>query len=998
VTKFIPKLQEISTKFSGSESKPEQTSGRETEIGQPTAHQGVTKDGSPISRSADPDGSPGTSQDPLEPTQINSLEELGSFSAASSAEIAESEEDAAQNQETASSKSLSKLKQKTREIATKLHIPESVLDSPWLDPNNPVYRTKKFWLIAGASVTLGGGALATGITWWTLERNLPSPNDVLTFVRDGTLTIKAEDGAILQQVGPATREKLQLEQMPPQLVQAFIASEDRRFYQHQGVDWQGVGRAFVSNISAGNVVEGGSTITQQLARIVFLNQERTITRKVQEVMLAQKIEKEMKKDKILERYLNLVYLGEGAYGVADAAWVYFSKPTSDLSLPEIATIVGVTPAPSTFSPLANPKLALERRNIVLNRMVDAGFLTKDQAQAASAEPLALKPATPKRLSTEAAYFTSFIQQELPKYVPQDAIEAGGLTVETSLNPKWQKVAEEVVDEVVSENGKEQGFQQAALVAIDPHNGEVKAMVGGTDFENTQFNRVTQAQRQPGSTFKGFLYTTAIAGGISPYRGYLDAPFQVDDYTPRNYNDDHSGWISMRDALTLSVNTVAVKVLINTGFQPVIDIAQKMGIKSELKPTYSLALGASEVNLLELTNAYGTFAAKGVHAPVYGIRRVIDQQGKVIFEAKPKAEKALDGETAAIMSWMLQDVVNDGTGRPAQLFDRQVAGKTGTSDQARDLWFVGYIPQLVTGVWLGNDDNSPTWGTSATAARTWNKFMVKAVEDIPIEKFPERPKLEGRKGVVALQPIKPEKMSNIRATASRTEDSNKEPERRPRSRREVSPAATSSTPTVSRPRRRDSQNTAATSNTTNTQTTFRPRRRRIEQNTAATSNTTNTQTTFRPRRRRIEQSSVSTSNTTNTQTTFRPRRRRIQQSSVSTSNTTNTQTRYRVRRRVSENTAVNSNSSSPQTNYRSRRRSYQSNTSRATQQPVVRQRRRSVQQSSSPQTYQPRRSRRTYNSSSGSGSSRTRSRRQTTPQAAPAPAPAPSFELNTHQIR
>ncbi|MFB2880281.1 transglycosylase domain-containing protein [Floridanema aerugineum] len=1021
MTKFIPKLQEISTKFSGSESKPEQTSGRETEIGQPTAHQGVTKDGSPISRSADPDGSPGTSQDPLEPTQINSLEELGSFSAASSAEIAESEEDAAQNQETASSKSLSKLKQKTREIATKLHIPESVLDSPWLDPNNPVYRTKKFWLIAGASVTLGGGALATGITWWTLERNLPSPNDVLTFVRDGTLTIKAEDGAILQQVGPATREKLQLEQMPPQLVQAFIASEDRRFYQHQGVDWQGVGRAFVSNISAGNVVEGGSTITQQLARIVFLNQERTITRKVQEVMLAQKIEKEMKKDKILERYLNLVYLGEGAYGVADAAWVYFSKPTSDLSLPEIATIVGVTPAPSTFSPLANPKLALERRNIVLNRMVDAGFLTKDQAQAASAEPLALKPATPKRLSTEAAYFTSFIQQELPKYVPQDAIEAGGLTVETSLNPKWQKVAEEVVDEVVSENGKEQGFQQAALVAIDPHNGEVKAMVGGTDFENTQFNRVTQAQRQPGSTFKGFLYTTAIAGGISPYRGYLDAPFQVDDYTPRNYNDDHSGWISMRDALTLSVNTVAVKVLINTGFQPVIDIAQKMGIKSELKPTYSLALGASEVNLLELTNAYGTFAAKGVHAPVYGIRRVIDQQGKVIFEAKPKAEKALDGETAAIMSWMLQDVVNDGTGRPAQLFDRQVAGKTGTSDQARDLWFVGYIPQLVTGVWLGNDDNSPTWGTSATAARTWNKFMVKAVEDIPIEKFPERPKLEGRKGVVALQPIKPEKMSNIRATASRTEDSNKEPERRPRSRREVSPAATSSTPTVSRPRRRDSQNTAATSNTTNTQTTFRPRRR-DSQNTAATSNTTNTQTTFRPRRRRIQQSSVSTSNTTNTQTTFRPRRRRIQQSSVSTSNTTNTQTtfrprrrriyqsnanpsnttntqtRYRVRRRVSENTAVNSNSSSPQTNYRSRRRSYQSNTSRATQQPVVRQRRRSVQQSSSPQTYQPRRSRRTYNSSSGSGSSRTRSRRQTTPQAAPAPAPAPSFELNTHQIR
>ncbi|MFB2933643.1 transglycosylase domain-containing protein [Aerosakkonemataceae cyanobacterium BLCC-F154] len=946
MTKFIPKLQEISTKFSGSESKPEQTSGRETEIQQTTEngeqgtgngeqdHHSLLPVTSSLSSTKDAATTiQETPVDPVTPSPTNSLEELGSFSAAMEAEMAaaQPEENATKNQETTSTNLLSTVKQTTKNIATKLHIPQSVLNSPWLNPHNPVYRTKKFWITTGAAVTLGGGALATGITWWTLERNLPSPNDVLTFVRDGTLTIKAEDGKILQQVGPATREKLQLEQMPPQLVQAFIASEDRRFYQHQGVDWQGVGRAFVSNINARNVVEGGSTITQQLARIVFLNQERSIGRKVREVMLAQKIEREMSKDKILERYLNLVYLGEGAYGVADAAWVYFSKPTSDLSLPEIATIVGVTPAPSTFSPIANPKIALERRNIVLNRMVDAGFITKDQAQVASAEPLALKPALPKRLSTEAAYFTSYIQQELPKYVPQDAIEAGGLTVETSLNPEWQKVAEEVVDEVISERGKEQGFQQAALVAIDPRNGEVKAMVGGTDFENTQFNRVTQAQRQPGSTFKGFLYTTAIAGGISPFRGYLDAPFRVDDYTPRNYNDDHKGWISMRDALTLSINTVAVKVLMNTGFQPVINLAREMGIKSELKPTYSLALGASELNLLELTNAYGTFAAKGMHTPGHGIRRVIDQQGKVIFEAKPQAKRALDEETAAIMSWMLQDVVNDGTGRPARLFDREVAGKTGTSDQARDLWFVGYIPQLVTGVWLGNDDNSPTWGTSATAARTWNQFMVKAVENIPIEKFPDRPKLEGRKGTVALEPIKPGKMSNIRATASKTNNSSSEGRRS--SQRQVS-TATSSTPTVSRPRRRYSQNAAATS-------------------TSSSSSSSGTRTRYRPRRR-------------------------YYRSNSGTSNNTQTRPRYR-------------------------RRSTPTNTSRpARQQPVVRQRRSNVQQSRTTQ-YQPRR-RRTYNRSSGSSSSSTRSRTQTptTRRSAPAPAPAakpkPTFELNSHQIR
>jgi penicillin-binding protein 1A len=266
VTKFIPKLQEISTKFSGSESKPEQTSGRKAEIQQTPATEAVTKGSSKIT--------PEIAKDTVLQGQTTSLQELGSFSAAVEAEMAAAtaEENATTNQETSSTKLLTNLKQTTRGIATKLHIPQSVLDSPWLDPNNPLYRTKKFWLTTGAAVTLGGGVLATGITWWTLERNLPSPNDVVTFVRDGTLTIKSEDGQILQQIGPATREKQQLEQMPPQLVQAFIAAEDTRFYQHQGVDWQGVGRAFVSNISARNVVEGGSTITQQLARIVFLNQ------------------------------------------------------------------------------------------------------------------------------------------------------------------------------------------------------------------------------------------------------------------------------------------------------------------------------------------------------------------------------------------------------------------------------------------------------------------------------------------------------------------------------------------------------------------------------------------------------------------------------------------------------------------------------------------------------------------------------------------------------
>ncbi|HBE35998.1 MAG TPA: penicillin-binding protein, partial [Cyanobacteria bacterium UBA11368] len=633
---------------------------------------------------------------------------------------------------------------------------------PMLDLKNPMYRSRKFWILTGLGVSVSGGAIAVGVTWWQLDRSLPDPLEALTFVRDGTLTIKAEDGTILQQRGEATREKYPIEEMPPHLVQAFVASEDRRFYQHQGVDYQGILRAAVSNLTAGDVVEGGSTITQQLARIVFLSQERSFWRKIREIMLAQKIEQKLTKQQILERYLNLVYLGEGAYGVADAAWVYFSKDLDELTLSEMATLVAMAPAPGRFSPLVDEKAAVARRNLVLQRMQEAGIITPQLAQATIAEPLEIEPAPPKRLATEAPYFTSYVEQELPRLIPPEAVEAGGLIVETSLNREWQQQAEEVVEKAIDRYGRGQRFKQAALVAIDPRSGEVKAMVGGTDFDDTQFNRVTQAMRQPGSTFKGFVYTAAIAAGFSPFRGYLDAPFKVDGYTPKNYSETHSGWMSLRDALVKSVNTVAVRALIDVGFEPTIDIAHKMGIRSELKPVYSLALGGVEVNLLELTGGYGTLATKGKHTEVHGIRRVLDQKGQVLYEAKYQPQEAIDEETAAIMTWMLRGVVNSGTGSAAALPGRQVAGKTGTSDDARDLWFIGYIPQLVTGVWLGNDDNTPTWGASSTAALTWRNFMVKAVEGMEVEKFPPRPdKVEGRKGIIKAEPVRPGQLYTMR---------------------------------------------------------------------------------------------------------------------------------------------------------------------------------------------------------------------------------------------
>lgn len=623
-----------------------------------------------------------------------------------------------------------------------------------LNRKGPLQKPLWLWLASGTVV--GGGAIAALIGWIALESSLPgAPEDILTFAREETLTIEAADGSIIQEIGPVTHEKLKITQIPKQLQQAFLAIEDNRFTEHRGVDLQGILRATVSNIFSRKVVEGGSTITQQLARIVFLNQERSILRKLKEMRLAQKIEAEFDKNQILESYLNYVYLGSGAYGVGDAAWVYFTKPVDKLTLPEMATIAGVAPAPSLYSPLENKDAARKRRNLVLQKMQEQGFITAAQAKEAIDSPLETKETQPKRLEQKFPYFVAYIQQEIPKYVSKEVLKQGGLTVESTLNPAWQEAAESSVNRLLGSYGKWQRFKQAALVTIDPRNGEIKAMVGGSETLDNQFNRVTQAKRQPGSTFKTFVYTAGIAAGFSPYRSYMDAKYTVDGYKPENYGDKYrNGYLSIKDALSYSVNVIAVQSLIDVGWKPVIDVARKMGIKSELKPTFSLALGASEVNLLELTSAYGTLANKGLHKEPRGIRRIVDRKGKVLYEAKFADEKALDEETTALVTWMLRGVVNYGTGGAANI-GRPVAGKTGTSDDYRDLWFVGYIPQLVTGIWLGNDDNSRTWGASSTAAYLWGKFMRKVVDDMPVESFPSIPgKFVVSKPAVKREKIKP----------------------------------------------------------------------------------------------------------------------------------------------------------------------------------------------------------------------------------------------------
>lgn len=616
------------------------------------------------------------------------------------------------------------------------------------------------------------GALSTtGLTrgyriWQTTEADLPAISNLKTFERQGTITLKSADDVVLQKIGPATRQKLAYEEMPETLIAAFIASEDRRFYEHNGLDYQGIGRAVLANVRERSLVEGASTITQQLARIAFLDQERSFQRKAREALLALKIEDEYSKSEILERYLNLVYLGAGAYGVADAAWIYFGKPVSDLTVSEAALIAGMAPAPSAYSPLVDPEAAETQRNIVIRRMLANGKITQAQADQAVATEVATTPNEPKFLYSEFPYFTIYIQKQLSEILPPEVIEAGGLVVETTLNTDWQRKAQETINDTVATVGNRQRFSQASLVAVDPRNGEIKAIVGGTDFNDSQFNRATQALRQPGSTFKTFVYTTAIAAGFSPNKSYVDAKFVVDGYEPKNYGGRFSGDVSMRRALTSSINIVAIKVLIDVGFEPVIAMAQRMGIESEMLPTYSLALGASEVTLLELTSAYGTLARQGRHHPVHGIRRVLDSSGAVIYEIDNTPTQAVDETTAAIMTWMLRGVVEGGTGGRASV-GRPVAGKTGTSEDDRDLWFVGYMPQLAVGVWLGNDDNTRTWGVSSSAAATWGRFVSQLLDDIPEEDFPPLPQLAGRKGSIEAEPVKPGKV--VASTASENED-------------------------------------------------------------------------------------------------------------------------------------------------------------------------------------------------------------------------------------
>ena len=602
-------------------------------------------------------------------------------------------------------------------------------------------RTRRHWILIGSSAVLigSGVALAQSAVLSAFDATLPDARGISRFNRPGTTTLLASNGEVIQKLGPATREKIQPGQMPLLVKQAFIAAEDRRFYDHNGVDFWGIGRALVRNVRQGAVREGASTITQQLARTVFLSQDRTITRKLKEAALAYKLERQLSKEQILEQYLNYVYLGASAYGLADAAWVYFSKTPDQLNLQEAALIAGLPPAPSVYSPLVNPELALERRAIVLKRMKQAGFITASEAEQARTSPLNLKPAIPKYFNSSAPYFTSWVAQQLPQLLTPEQLEVGGLKIRTSLNLDWQRKAQQVVRKFAPYN------TEGVIVSMEPGTGLVRVMVGGKNFSSSQFNRATQGLRSPGSTFKLFPYAAAISSGVKPEDVFVDSPRCWAGYCPKNFGNKYFGNISLADALKNSLNTVAVQLQDKVGFDAIISTANKLGIGNErpLGKYYPMAIGAYEQTVLDMTAAYAAMANRGVYVKPMAFEEIRGPEDNVIWSRRidgDKGRRAVDSEVADAMNWMLQRVVTGGSGTAARLDDRPVAGKTGTSEGARDIWFIGSIPQLTTAVWFGYDNNAETKSSSGEAAWAWSRFMTQVKNNYDVENFPPKPAL------------------------------------------------------------------------------------------------------------------------------------------------------------------------------------------------------------------------------------------------------------------
>lgn len=539
------------------------------------------------------------------------------------------------------------------------------------------------------------------------------------------------------------RVPVKISQVPEHLKDAFIAVEDVRFYEHSGVDPKGIMRAVFANITNKGVAEGGSTITQQLAKNAYLTQDRTYKRKIQEVFLALQLERKYTKDEILELYLNQIYFGQGAYGVQAAAKTYFGKDVKDLDLNECAMLAGIPKSPNYFSPLNNLQAAQERKAVVLDQMAKYGYISASTAAKTKAENMNLVKPQKQDTGGLASYFIDYVTQQMIEKYGADAVYQEGLKIYTTLDVDMQKAAEAAMQNlpVHSTDGSGNKQPQAALVAIEPSTGYIKAMVGGRGTD--QFNRATMAERQPGSSFKPFVFAAALENGLTPSSTVEDKPINIGGWQPQNYSRNFNGTVTMRYVAEQSLNVPTIRIAQEVGMEKIIYLAEKMGISTFVKEgrandmNYAVSIGGMTkgVTPLEMTSAYGTFANDGVHVEPVAIVKVLNQKGEVLEEANPKSEQVLKKSTANNLTSMLMGVIARGTGTGANI-GRPAAGKTGTTDNYQDAWFVGYVPDLVAGVWVGCDDNarmgSMTGGT--TPATIWKAFMSKVVQTMPNKNF------------------------------------------------------------------------------------------------------------------------------------------------------------------------------------------------------------------------------------------------------------------------
>jgi 1A family penicillin-binding protein len=588
------------------------------------------------------------------------------------------------------------------------------------------------------SSIVAGGLVGLAISF----RNLPDVRQLRNFFPSETTYIYDIKGKLLTSVhGEANREVVPLDKISPNLKRAVLASEDGHFYSHHGINPSGVGRAIVVNLVAGGVKEGGSTITMQLVKNLFLSHRRAFTRKLAEAVLAIRLEQILTKDEILEMYLNQVYWGHNNYGAQTAARSYFNKSSEFLTLGESAMMAGLIQAPEEFSPFSSMKLAKQKQKEVLGRMLDLKWITQKEYDDALKQEIKLGRIRSFQGSA-LPYITNTVAQELAKKFGRDALLKGGMRVQTTVDAKFQMMAEETV--IKWHNtllGQGLYKNQLALVAIDPRTHFVKALVGGVDPKASEFNRATQAQRQPGSSFKPFVYYTAFATGkYAPDSTVVDAPVSYRDgngwYFPRNYDGGFSGAMSIRTALSQSRNIPVIKIGKAIGMNKVIETCRILGIMSPMEPVTSLPLGAIGVTPLEMASAYATFANYGWQSSATVIVRVTDSTGNVLLDNTPKPQRVLDSWASAAIIDVMQSVVTSGTGKGAAL-DRPVAGKTGTTSSEKDIWFVGTVPQLTTAVWVGRDDNrqlSSGVTGGGMVAPIWRDFMVKALKDVPVEKF------------------------------------------------------------------------------------------------------------------------------------------------------------------------------------------------------------------------------------------------------------------------